>query len=690
MSSSSKLAIKEMETLRQLALEITSELDRNKLLLTIIRSAMKLLGVSGGGVYEYAPASEQLKVVADCGAPSSIEGHTLKIGEGLAGQVLKNRKGMKVDDYGSWKWRSSQIKPELFKAVAADILEAPGGRILGVLYVTNDVEGRPFSDRDMVLLSLLASHAAIAMRNAEILTEKQLSLTQLELTNKFDESIRAAFSLKRLLEITLEEALQAVGAVDGSVMILDHERNVLEIGAGMVQGEYRKKEHPVFAIGQGIAGRVAATGDEYYCRDTLKDDLYQRSFTGRNIRSILSVPIVSRGLVLGVVSADSDKTNAFDDDNLKTLKTLANHVAQAIESQRFRDVAISLSTLSEDKMYRNIVKNACVLTGTEASTMFLRDGLDIKRAAVFTLMPLPAETASEGVRDSGITRRILATGKPEIISDAQTHPDVKPSMKARGIKSLMGVPLNVRLAGEGDTPVITIGVLFVSTMQQRDFGERDREILQSLASQAAIAITKTRLHEEATRERDSASRLASQLFTLNNITEEMQAEPDLSRLIDLISQNAARLLNADAGGILLTNSVGSRLTFMGSYGLSGKYLEAVRDAEGGTPVADSVVESGAALIINDIKRDQRFSSPIVQEEGIRATLSTPLLVKNKIIGTLDVYSKTKPQPFDDEARQILSLLANQAALAIENTRVSQFQQSLLSSAFDAIIAVDDA
>ena len=196
MSSNSKLAIEEMETLRQLALEITSELDRNKLLITIIRSAMEILGESGG-VYEYDPASEQLKVVADCGAPSSIEGHTLKIGEWLAGQVLKNRKGMKVDDYGSWKWRSSQIKPELFKAVAADILEAPGGRILGVLYVTNDVDGRPFSDRDMVLLSLLASHAAIAMRNAEILTEKQLSLTQLELTNKFDESIRAAFSLKR-------------------------------------------------------------------------------------------------------------------------------------------------------------------------------------------------------------------------------------------------------------------------------------------------------------------------------------------------------------------------------------------------------------------------------------------------------------------------------------------------------------
>jgi len=682
----SKLAIEEMETLRRLALEITSELDRDKLLHTIIRSAGELLRASGGGIYEYDRDEELLRVVADWGR-STIIGHTLKVGQGLAGRVLEKREAMAVDDYRTWPGRSPHLEPGLVRAVAADLLEAPGGHIVGVLYVTDNAEGRTFSEREISLLGLLAGHAAIAMRNAEVLAEKQLSLTQLELINKFDESIREALNLKELLQKTLKEALRAVKADEGSVMILDHEEGVLKMCAWIVQGEYMEKEHPVFKLGQGIAGHVAATGREHYCPDTSKDEHYQASFTGRPIQSILSVPIISRGLVLGVVSADSETLNAFNDHDLQMLKTLASHVAQAIEAQRFRDVAISLSTLAEEEMYKSIVKNACILAGTEVSTIFLRDGDAVTRRAVFTLIPL-----SEGgsVRDHGITQRILATGRPEIINNAQTHPDVKPSMKHRGTRSVMGVPLSVRVGDGGDSSIATIGVLFVSSTQSREFGERDREILQSLASQAAIAITKARLIDEARRESDSARWLNSQLLTLYSITEEMQSEQDLSRLLNLISEKAAKLLGGDAGGILLEDSEGGRLCFKGSYGLSDEFLAAILNADRGTLVADYVVESRTPMIVNDLEGDQRFVSPDSRAENIKAVISTPLFIKNKIIGTLDIHSKTRPEAFDEKALRILSLLANQAALAIENTRVTHFQQSLLTSAFDAIIAVNDA
>jgi len=680
----SKLAIKEMEELRHLALEITSELDRDKLLHTIIRSAVELLQASGGGLYEYNSDKKLLRVVADWGGPS-IVGHTLKVGQGLAGQVLEKREAMTVDNYWTWPDRSPHLEPDLFRAVAADLLEAPGGRFIGVLYVTDNVEGRTFSERDASLLGLLAGHAAIAMRNAEVLAEKQTSLTQLELINKFDESIREALNLKELLQKTLKEALRAVQADEGSVMILDHEESVLKMCAWIVQGQYMEKEHPVFKLDQGIAGHVAATGREYYCPDTSKDEYYEDSFTGRQIQSILSVPIISRGLVLGVVSADSERLNAFDEHNLQMLKTLASHVAQAIESQRFRDVAISLSTLAEEEMYKSIVKNACILSGTEVSTIFLKEGDAITRRAVFSLIPLVEGGA---VRESGITQRILTTGKPEIINDAQNHSDVKPSMKQRGIKSVMGVPLNVRLNDAGHSPIVTIGVLYVSSTRRREFGERDREILQSLASQAAIAITKVRFNEEAGRERDSAGWLNSQLLTLYSITEEMQSEQDLARLLNLISEKAAKLLSGDAGGILLMEEDGGRLSFKGSYGLSDDFLAAIHNAEGGTLVADHVVENHSALIVNNLEGDNRFVSKASLTENIKAVISTPLLIKNKIIGTLDIHSKTRADAFDKEALRILSLLANQAALAIENTRVSHFQQSLLSSAFDAIIAVN--
>lgn len=644
--------MREMESLRHLALELTSELDYNKLLHTITHAAAELLHATGSGIYEYEPEEGLLRVVADYGGRSTIKGHTLKVGEGLTGRVVAEGRAMRVDDYSSWPHRSPHLEPDLFRAVAAHLLQAPDERILGVLYVTDDVEGRVFSEHEMSLLGLLSAHAAIAIRNAKLLAEKQLSLTQVELISRVDESIREALNLEELLRMILNVALRAVGADEGSVMILDHEKNVLEVGAWMFRGQKVEKPHPVLELGQGIAGHVAETGREYYCSDTSKDPHYEESFTGRRIRSILSVPIVYRGLVLGIVNADSERSGAFSEHDLQKLKTLANHAAQALEAQRFRDFATSLPMLPEEEMYRSVVKNACILSGAEASMIFLKDGDTVTRKAVFPLSPV---SESGEVRDSGIVREILTKGVPLIIHDAQSHPDVKQSLKLRGIKSLVGVPLNARLGDESQRPVAPIGVLFVSSTRRREFGERDLEILQSIANQAAVVITRTRLN--------------SQLIALYHITEQMQSEQDLSSLLNLVSDKAVKLLGADAGGILMHDSGvgGRRLSFKSSYGLSSEFLEAVRNTEGEALVADMVIESRGPVIVNDVERHARFISPASQAENIKAVISTPLLIKDEIIGTLDVYSKTHHRAFDEEALRILSLLANQAALAISKT-----------------------
>jgi PAS domain S-box-containing protein len=486
-----ELTYKEMETLRLTALDLTAELEIEQLLRKIVERAVDLLQASGGGVYRLDPSRRVLTVVADTGGDHSIVGYELEVGKGMAGLVTQTGKWMIKDNYGKWPRRAPGLDPNLFKAVVEVPLEA-SGTIIGVLYVTSYVEGRRFTPRDARLLTLLASQAAVAIVNAETFAEHRKNLRQLELLNRINERLNSALNFDDILQITLEEALKAVRTVDGSVMLFDQDCKELEIKAWVVQGRMvDSKRHKKFALGEGVAGLVAETGRPYICYDTTHDRHFLGSFTGRSIGSLISVPIILHERVFCIINADHPRPHHFGHGDVELLSALATSVASAIESQKLRDIGIALSKLLLEELYPQIVESACILTGSQISTIFLHDEQSdtIRRAALY---PPEAELETESARSDGLTRRVLKTGQLVSIPDVQGSLDVKQSIKDRGIRSLMGAPLVVRVGRGGGSSLKTIGVLFVSTSQLRQFGKRDEEVLQSLANQAAIAIDRNR------------------------------------------------------------------------------------------------------------------------------------------------------------------------------------------------------
>lgn len=488
-----ELQFNEMDALRRTALQITSQLEREALLKLIIKRAVELLKAVNAGIYLYDPGTEELTVITDLGGQKSIRGHKLKVGQGLAGLVAETKKPQRVEDYGKWPHRSPELEPDLFRAVVEVPLEVEG-HFLGVLYVTDIARGRTFSVRDERLLNLLGSHAAIAIHNAEVFAENQRNLNKLTLLNNVSENINSALTLNDILRATLKEALKAVRTDEGSIMVLDPKTQQLEIEAWIVEDEFKdEKPDRKFNFNEGIAGRVAATRQARIWSDTDDDGEFLESFTGRVLRSILCVPIVSNDRLLCIINADSDQPDFFKESDKDLLSALATHVALAIESQRLRDVGRSLSTHTTEQLYGQIVETACYLTSAEASSLFLvQDKNEFVRASVF---PLSLSAVSDSRQNDGLTRKIVEEQRHMTINNAQTHPLVKPSIKARGVKALMGAPLNILLEQNGEKTVTTLGVLFVSTTQDTEFTPRDADIHQTLANQAAIAVANEKLIE---------------------------------------------------------------------------------------------------------------------------------------------------------------------------------------------------
>ena len=224
--------------------------------------------------------------------------------------------------------------------------------------------------------------------------------------------------------------------------------------------------------------------------------------------------------------------------------------------------------------------------------------------------------------------------------------------KKEGIYSLLSVPLKMR-----EKPV---GVLRIYTSRPHQFKKSEITTANTLAVQGAIAIEKARLQQR--------------MQTLMEIAKTINSTLDLSEVLDLIVKSAARTMGYRAASLRLLDREGETLKIRATYGLSKKYLE-----KGPVLVSESPLDqeclAGRPVSVYDVDAEPRVRyRKDIKREGITSVLCVPLLVKNKVIGLLRVYSSLTHRFTPDEV-DFLSALADQVATAIENARLFEHVKS---------------
>jgi PAS domain S-box-containing protein len=158
----------QLEVLRQVSFALTTELDLETLLHTIVTQAIELLGAKAGSLYLYQPEQKLLasKVVID--PQGKWSGGSLRRGEGLSGRVWATRQALVVDDYTHWEGQAAIFKDSNTSTILGVPIEW-GQEFLGVLNVGN--RPTPFTPADVELLSMFATQAAVAITHARLYTE---------------------------------------------------------------------------------------------------------------------------------------------------------------------------------------------------------------------------------------------------------------------------------------------------------------------------------------------------------------------------------------------------------------------------------------------------------------------------------------------------------------------------------------
>ncbi|HTD65067.1 MAG TPA: GAF domain-containing protein, partial [Candidatus Limnocylindria bacterium] len=137
--------------------------------------------------------------------------------------------------------------------------------------------------------------------------------------------------LPTVWQVILTNACDLVSARRGSLVLVDEaNRTHLKIVATAGAGWTPEKLNCRLALGDGITGRVAATGIAYVCGDTRRDPHYYSLF--ENVRSELCVPVVGQDHILGIINIDSETEDAFTQADVELLQMFAAHAAIALQN----------------------------------------------------------------------------------------------------------------------------------------------------------------------------------------------------------------------------------------------------------------------------------------------------------------------------------------------------------------------
>jgi signal transduction histidine kinase len=337
----------EMAALYEVALNISADQPLARLLDTVVAQAMDLLRCQGGGVFLWRENEAALELVAAYDPEIDLRGLRIKPGDGLVGQVFEIGDPLAVDEYGTRP--DSVVSSGLPTSAAIAVPLVWQGRPLGVLVGTDRTPGRYFGHRDQHLLTVLANQAAAAIASVQMHEQTSRRLKELNFLNETIQAITVTLDLDEIFAILTKRIKDLLGIEACSIALLDRETDELVFlvasggGAETVVGERVPSGH-------GIVGAAALSGRSVNVSDVSRDgrfyqeiDKKQAEFT---TQSILAVPMISRGRVVGVMEG-LNKPGGFDSEDQRLLSALASLAASVVENANLISAQRELERLRE-------------------------------------------------------------------------------------------------------------------------------------------------------------------------------------------------------------------------------------------------------------------------------------------------------------------------------------------------------
>ena len=349
-----------LNLLYQVSNVIHSTLDSQEALQLIVSEAVRLMNASSGSVVLINPTSNFLEISASQNLPGAARKLKLRIGEGVTGWVARHGKPARVGDVtqdSRYVAARRGVKSEL--AVPLEV----NGETRGVINVDSD-RADAFSAEDQDLLEQLAVQAARVIQNTWLYEQLRLKVHLFESLSSVSRAINSTLNLDEALRVITREACELMRARMCSLMMLDENREWLDLRASYGAGEaYTKK--PRLSVEESLLGVVARRKKPVQVANVQTSSHYQNVEVARRegLISLLSVPLLFAGQAIGTLNVYTSRLYNFSNEEIRILTALAELSAIAIEKARLYERVVDV----EEQLRQNEKLSALGLLAAEVA-----------------------------------------------------------------------------------------------------------------------------------------------------------------------------------------------------------------------------------------------------------------------------------------------------------------------------------
>lgn len=511
-------------------------------------------------------------------------------------------------------------------------------------------------------LAAFAGQAALAIQNVRLLEDAERRAAELDAVRTASISLTSSLEIREVLNAILAGLATLLPEAQDAAIYLYHDQT-LTFGAALRFDGRRPEGMPPPRPG-GLTYTVAATGEPVLVGDTSQHPLFHgvaELWSG----AIIGLPLKIGSRVVGVMNISFPRPRLIPMSEVHILRLLGEQAAAAIENASLFEAVrhqveeltllhavatAGAETMSSDELIgRATLMIGQALRGRYYGVMLMNaDGV---------LRPHPAYVGNREVAvrpGEGITGRVAATGQPQRVPDVRAVPAYVPANPSA--RSELSVPLK---AGED-----VIGVINVESDLPDAFTAADERLLVTVAGQLALALEKARLleAERAARGQAEALREVANLLnsTLDSQTLLALSLEQLRRLVPLVS--ASVMLLEDDGRLRIAAHAGFRS--------AAQWLQPSEAAQ--WPVVDLALEARKPHILADTHASPLWvSAP--DSEYIRAWIGVPLMVKDKVLGLINIDGD-RPGQYTTRDAELAQAFGNQVAVALERLRLLEQTQ----------------
>ncbi|MGB7949580.1 MAG: GAF domain-containing protein [Candidatus Binatia bacterium] len=409
------------------------------------------------------------------------------------------------------------------------------------------------------------------------------------------------------------------------------------------------------------------------------------------LRTVLHVPLMREEVPVGVISIRRTEVLPFSENQIGLLKTFADQAVIAIENSRLfqalqfrnRELAealeqqtatseilnvIARSPVELQPVYQAILANTTCLCEANIAALFLYDGRVLRTAASYgTTREFAEHLEHSGPSPSRETTTRLAALERrtvhvvDLLSDPAFAPKPRELYERENVRTVLSVPM---LREEN-----LIGVITTWRREVRPFSDKQVALVKTFADQAVIAIENVRLFQEIQERTRELQVSLEEVRALSEISRAVSSLLNLRQVLDSIAAYAVNLSKSDGCGVLEFNPMRRAFDIAASYNLSSEFLTSVQttaiDLDNTT--IGQAAGSGQPLQIPDIAdaHDDPFRE-FTLKAGFRSVLTVPM--RGEVTRGI-VLLRQQPGGFDERVINLLTALASQSQVAIENARL---------------------